>query len=178
MLFRSITPEFIQSLDFPGAADIPAKARRALPPGLQDGPQGDMARLPPQVQQQLAQIPQLQAALQEAQQVILGKQVEKNAELQRAAMETESRKQIAALQEQTKLIIEQAKLNQRDAQAMLANEQARLQMMLDQAAQHADRQHEVALQAAQHGAQMMQQQQAQGPAGPPVAGPPMGGPNG
>lgn len=177
----AITPEFIQSLDFPGAADIAAKARRALPPGLQDGPQGDMARLPPQVQQQLAQIPQLQAALQEAQQVILGKQVEKNAELQRAAMETESRKQIAALQEQTKLIIEQAKLNQRDAQAMLANEQSRLQLMLDQAAQHADRQHEVALQAAQHGAQMMQQQQAQqaqGPAGPPPAGPPMGGPNG
>lgn len=144
----AITPEFIESLDFPGASDIAAKARKALPPALQDGEEGDMARLPPAVQQQLAMVPQLQSALQQAQQIIMGKQVEKQADLQKAAMETQTRQQIAAMQEQTKLIIEQAKLNQQQAQAMLSAEQKRLQLIVDQASKADDRAHEIALEAA------------------------------
>lgn len=172
----AITPEFIESLDFPGSSDIAAKARKALPPALQDGPDGDMARLPPAVQQQLAMVPQLQAALQEAQQVILGKRVEKAAELEKAAMETESRRQIAAMQEQTKLVIEQAKLDAKQAQALLTAEQSRLQLIVDQVQQQAAQQHELALQAAQHGvAQAQQLAPPQPPAG--SAGPTMGAPN-
>jgi hypothetical protein len=52
------------------------------------------------------------------------------------------------MQEQTKLIIEQAKLNQQQAQAMLNAEQKRLQLIVDRETRMDDRAHEVALEAA------------------------------
>ena len=59
----AVTPDYIEQLSFPGAHKIAETARRALPPELRP-PEDGSEPIPPQVQQQMAQMQQqLQAAM-------------------------------------------------------------------------------------------------------------------
>ncbi len=156
----AVTPSYIESLEFPGAKDIAAMAKKALPPQFQDSGDG-MANLPPAIQQKLAEIPQMQQAIQQAQQIIQTKQVEQDAMLKKAQMDNDTKTHIVALQEQTKLVIEQAKLNQKEAQAMLEAESTRIKAYLDEKVgvfEHLQGQaHEVALASHEHAQRLVEQ---------------------
>ncbi len=81
-----LTPEFIETLDFTDSQRIADLARKSLPPELQQAVKGQTP-LPPQVQQQLAQIPMMQQALAQAKQIIDTKQVEADRDLQKVKLE-------------------------------------------------------------------------------------------
>lgn len=114
----AVTPAFIQSLDFPESEKIADMARKTLPPELQET-EGEQA-IPPQAQAQIAamqqQMQQMGQALQEAQSGIPVKQLEIQGQMQKTQMELQqkdaierekiaSNERIAALDNQTKLLI-------------------------------------------------------------------------
>lgn len=78
-----LTPEYIETLDFQDSAKIADIARRALPPELQAQESGQ-PQVPPQLQ---AQMSHLQAALQQAKQIIDTDQVKNAAMIQKAKLE-------------------------------------------------------------------------------------------
>jgi Phage P22-like portal protein len=66
-------------------------------------------------------------------------------EKQAKTVETASRERIAAMQEQTKLIVAEATLKRENAQSMLESELQKIQMLLDEKADQLDKAHEVAM---------------------------------
>lgn len=98
--------------DFPGHDEISARLKRLLPPEARDqdapaDPQQLMAVIE-QIKAETGQmIDSLTAQLNEASEVIKGKQMELQAELQKTQMELQSKEAIAQLQAQTQLLLAQ-----------------------------------------------------------------------
>jgi hypothetical protein len=86
------TPDYVEQLSFPGSHKIAEKLRNALPPQLQD--KNDQPQIPPAVQ---AQMQQMQAELQKAQQFIQTKQAEQQGSLQETQIKTQADMQKAQM---------------------------------------------------------------------------------
>ncbi len=97
-------PKYVENMDFEGAEEISAAMKRALPPQLQD-PADGQPPIPPAIQAQLAQIPQLQQSLQKAMQYIEAKQVEKQSDLQRTKLEGTKDLLLAHVNNSAKILI-------------------------------------------------------------------------
>ena len=164
-LAGQVAPDLIASQsDSPISEELQKRLQMALPPQFQKQ-DGNQPQIPPQAQQQIQQaqgmIQQLNQALQQAQGEAQGKQSEQDTKLQ-----------IAAMQERTKLLIAVAQLQGQAAQSQL---EAEISVLDGQA----DRAHEVNLQA-QQGAQAQQSQlmdqqhqqqmQQMAPSGSPAGG--------
>ena len=160
-----VAPDLIASQsDSPISEELQKRLQMALPPQFQKQ-DGNQPQIPPQAQQQIQQaqgmIQQLNQALQQAQGEAQGHQAEQDTKLQ-----------IAAMQERTKLLIAVAQLQGQAAQSQL---EAEISVLDGQA----DRTHEVNLQA-QQGAQAQQSQlmdqqhqqqmQQMAPSGSPAGG--------
>jgi hypothetical protein len=88
-----LTPEYIEQLSMPNAHKMAEIARKALPPELQAASdQNGQSQIPPQVQ---AQLQQLQAELQKAQQFIQTKQAEQMGSLEETKIKAQTDLQIA-----------------------------------------------------------------------------------
>jgi hypothetical protein len=160
------TPDYVEQLSFPGAHKIAEKLKRALPPQLQDQPEGGPD---PEKQQMQGMIQQLQQALQ-------GKQMEEQAKqqgalqkaqldaqtsLQQTQMEIQSRERIALIQASTTMNVAQGKIDAEDARTfvdamenrvagLLELHMAKLGKVHEALAQQQDQVHEVGLTAMQH----------------------------
>ena len=114
--------------DIPGAQQLSERLKKALPPNLQDAPDGETP-IPPQVKQQMDQMAQqnemLTKAVQEMQDLIKTKQIEQQGHMQLEQGKAQSQAQLKQLELQNQLQIEQMKLQ---AQAQL--EQIKLQSEL------------------------------------------------
>lgn len=104
----------LEETDWPGADRIADRLYRALPPDLKDRQDGDQPQIPPEVQQQIEQVMQqfqeLQAAYEEAQKVIEGKQVESQSKEKIAQLQASTQKQIATIKTSTELAIAKLQL--------------------------------------------------------------------
>ncbi len=126
----------VKNMDWPGAVEIAARLRKALPPGLaDDGPQDKNKQIPPEVAQHLQQsdqmIEQLTAALNEATEKVKGKQMEIDSKERIAQaeiasnellkkLEIASAEKIAHIQESRQALTTQAELKSDEAQHALA----------------------------------------------------------
>jgi hypothetical protein len=161
----------LKTFDVPGVDEI---ADRVRPPDIQQSQDGQMP-VPPQVQQQLAQLQQL---LQMATQ-----QIQSQAEELRAQRLTnESKERIAAGTNATNLAIADLKLGAQQSLEMMQTQydaiNRKLAAMEAQQSQAEDQQHQKELSEQQHLQQMAQQAAQQPPGGMPGPGgmPPAGGP--
>ncbi len=117
----AIAPAMIEAQDSPDAKRIAEIAKNALPPALQKGydDKGEGApQIPPEVEQQMAQ---MQQALQEAQQQLAVDGAKQQATMQKAQLDAQTalqqterdgqiKLQIAAMDQETKLRLEEMKL--------------------------------------------------------------------
>lgn len=104
-----------QNMDWPGSEKIAERLKKMLPPMLQEPKEGEAPKLPPEVQQQLAQISQqneqLTKALNEA-----------HDQLDTKKMELESRERIEFEKIKAQIEIELAKMGSKEAQVLLGHE--------------------------------------------------------
>ena len=126
----------VKTLDMPGARELSERLKKMLPPQLQEQDEQE-APIPPQAQQQIAQmqaeIEQLVQALEDATDQITNKKVE-----------AQSREKIVFMQEETKRLIANAQLGSREDLELLKHEITRIQTQLAQthAIETQERQHE------------------------------------
>lgn len=141
----------VKSLDIPGAREIAERLKKMLPPQLQEGDDKEQP-IPPQVQQQIAQMSaemeQLVAALEDATKQIETKKIE-----------ADSKKEIVLIQEETKRLIASAQIDAADGLALLKAEIAQIQSELGAARATEAQERQQAHEAAQ--ADMARQAQAQ-----------------
>ena len=106
---------YVQAMDWPGAKQI---AERVRPPNV---PDDDAPPIPPQAMQQLQQLTmenqQLKAGLQQAGEIIRGKQVEQQGKERISAASDATRMQIAQLQAQVDLLTKRMDVDGRASDA-------------------------------------------------------------
>lgn len=123
----------VSNMDWPGAKKIAERLKKLLPPQLQDEGDDGAPQIPPQAQKQLAEqgglIEQLTATLTELQNEIDTKKVE-----------MDSRERIVAMQEETKVTLKLAELNQAESLAILSQELQTIKHRLEMS--HANEQQE------------------------------------
>jgi hypothetical protein len=152
----------VGNMDIPGATEMAERLKKMLPPQLQDNGQSD-PNIPPQVQQQLAELmqqhQQLTQALTSAQDDLERKTSEK-------AMELESKERIAFAGvniDQQKIQLEYARLQNAlvvaDITAKAASAQAEMDREMEAISQMSEQAHEAALSAVEHQQGMEAQQQ-------------------
>lgn len=115
---------YVKAMDWPGAREI---AERVRPPGI---PSDDQPQIPPQAAMQIQQLgqenQQLKAMLEQAQQIIQGKQVEMASKERTSAAQDSTKREIALLQAQVDLLLKKmdtgTKLEQQDGD--VAHQQA------------------------------------------------------
>lgn len=103
----------VKNMDWPGASEIAERLKKMLPPNLQD--QKEQPQVDPQVQQQM------QAAQQMVEQ-LTGKLNELQQEKETKLIELESKERIEFKKLEVQLEIERAKLDAKDALALLSAE--------------------------------------------------------
>lgn len=137
----------VSNMDWPGARPIAERLKKLLPPNLSDSQ--DM-QIPPQVQQQIQQGRQLVGILQQeltkAHEVIHSKQ-----------LELASKEYQVGLQEQTKVIIAEAKLSAENAQTALKAEYERIATLLEMSHDRIMAENQVVAQAQSQGADQAHQ---------------------
>lgn len=162
-LFQVIGDLFFENMDIPNAKPIADRLKKLLPPQLQDQGAQDPAALQAQVAAMGQQIEQMGGALQQADQLIKGKQLELQAQQQIEAAKIQSQEAIKAaeLASKEKIAAIQAAVDQHkatvDAQLgvlKLQAEQAKAAMQADRADRAQDAEHahaaEMAERAAEH----------------------------
>jgi hypothetical protein len=164
---------FFSNQDGPGHLDMAERAKVMLDPKilamLAAKQQGNgSAPLPPQIQQQLAQIPQMQQALQQAQQTIQTDQIKHQAQIQIEQMKLQAQNaleiQLAHINNAAK--IEIARITAAKEASNIAAEAAEERLSTGLEQQHdaiqgaMDRAHDVGLAAQQHDQTLQQGQQA------------------
>lgn len=136
---------FLDNSDFPGAAVLAERAKKMLPPQVQDTPPGQM-QIPPQVQQQLQQASQqIQMLAQELEaktKIIEGDQLKLQADLQKAQLDSQTRIEIARINAVSAGSVAEMKVNADRAQAILDAEVEALRLKVEQAKQGSDHLHE------------------------------------
>ena len=147
-----------RNMDAPGANEIADRyAEAVIPPALRPKKPGPQ-QVSPEIQQKLAQY----GAVVEAQTATIHKLSE---QIEQKSAENETKKWIASLQEQTKLVIAESTLNAQNAQYLLKAEVARISEQMghqkDAILQDAAHAHEAGMQAADHQHQADQQASAQ-----------------
>lgn len=105
--------KIVRSLDWVNGDEIADRLEKALPPGLADAKEGEEQPLPPEVQQQMAQMDQviqdLQSQLQEAQSGIQKAQIDSETKLQIEQMRAELQLELADRNNDTKKDVEEIK---------------------------------------------------------------------
>lgn len=141
-VFKGLPPElsskfldlYFKVMDFPMAAQLAERAKKLLPPGLQDDEDGARS-IPPQAQAQIQGLEQklqeLMQAYQQAQQKIATDEVKQQGQVQIKQLEFESKERIAAMTEQAALAVVQAKLNGEAAFETIKGEIAKLRTMVE-----------------------------------------------
>jgi hypothetical protein len=121
-LFSIIGDLIVENMDWPGAQAIVQRLKKALPPNLQDDESEDP--VPPQFMAKFQalsqQHEQLTQALNGANETIRSKK-----------LELSSKEYIVGLQEQTKLVLADIKLNSEEAREILKSEISRIQQKID-----------------------------------------------
>jgi len=120
---------WVGNMDFPGARQIADRLEKQLPPQLQESEDGK-PQIPPQVQQQMQQaqemIDMLSKELDGKTEIIERDTVKAQAELDKVRLELESKERIASLDSQTKIEIEQLKIEAAQIQGELQMRQFEL----------------------------------------------------
>jgi hypothetical protein len=130
----ALVPQFadlyVKAMDWPGAQEI---ADRLRPPGVESD--GEEQPVPPAVQQQMAQMAQmneqLTIALNETTQKLEGKQLDNESKERIAAADNETKERIAAMQAQVDLAMKNAELGSKDAIALLQAELLAIRQQFD-----------------------------------------------
>ncbi len=165
-LFQSLPPEiaakfldlYFLVMDFPMARAMSERAKKLMPPELQDEDEGGAPAVPPQVmakmQQLQAELQQLQAAYQEAKAAADGEQAKIAAQVQMKQAELQSRERIAAFETQAELVMKQAEIQADQGMAAIKAEIEKLKLFItvsheDRMADK-DRAHDVGLTAMDH----------------------------
>jgi len=154
----AITPSFIKTLDFPDAEKIADIAQRTLPPELQGD--GNNEPIPPAAQAMIQglkqQMGQMQQELQKANAGIPAKQLEVEGRLRQAEMDIaskerlelakiESAERIAALDNQTKLLIADKQISVQAAKVMAEVDRTLADQAASEAAHGREQAHEVGM---------------------------------
>lgn len=122
---KEIAPIFmdilIRNMDIPQSEQIADRAKKMLPPQLQDGedsqdPQVQLQQVQAQAQQLAQQNEQLTQVVNNQLEVIDGKKVEQEGKLQIAAMQEESRMAIERLRSETQITVAQIGATTQEAQ--------------------------------------------------------------
>ena len=120
-----------ENLNFKGSDKIAERLRKTLPPALQEQPENKPAQVLAQQNQQMAmQIDQLTKELQQAQQDILTKKAQIDADMQIEQAKIQSSDRQAALKAQVDLLAIDAKLTSGEAIADLQNQLAMLKLQI------------------------------------------------
>jgi hypothetical protein len=152
----------VRNMEWPGANEIADRLQKMLPPQLQEpDPDNPQPQIPPQVQAQFQQLAQqhglLVQELNAANETIKMKQIQ-----------VESAERIANTQENTKLVIAEAKLSAQSAQQLLMAEVQSIHKRLDALHQSESLDQEMQMHTNEMAMQQQQiqaqQQQAQAPA--------------
>ncbi len=99
----------VRHMDWPGAAEIADRLKKALPPNMQEDPcQGGRPQLPPEFAAKFEQLLQQQAALTEALN-------QANEVIRTKKIELDAQERMNALREETKLLIAQLKVDSQEA---------------------------------------------------------------
>ena len=116
--------------DMPGADQVADRLEKALPPGLADDKQGAQ-QIPPQAKAQMdqmsQQIEQMTAALDKA----TDEARTKKAELDVKKLEMESKERIAAMENQTQILINERKIGSMEGISLLREDMAAIRHRLD-----------------------------------------------
>ena len=167
------TPDYVEQLSFPGAHQIAEKLRKALPPQLQqqEGDQPNVAQLQQQLQQ-AQQIHDLMAKELEAKtQVIQTDQIKVQAQLKETAMNNASAEKRTLIQATAQMLQTQAKLDAEDARTfvdamenrlgkVLELHMQKLQAVHDAASQGRSDAHDMLMSNLEHQQTLQQNQQA------------------
>ena len=165
----------VGNMDWPGAQKIAERLKKALPPQFQDDAKAALKGLPPEVQQQIAQLMQQNQQLQQA---VEGMSKDLEGGISAKQMELESKERIAFAQDETereRIKLEWAKVQATIISAQVSAKEAGAQAEADRAVQmigqQMDQAHEFAMSevghqqaqeiGAQQAAQAQQQQQTQ-----------------
>jgi len=169
----AVTPAFIQSLDFPESEKIADMARKTLPPELQES-EGQQP-IPPKAQAQIAgmqqQMQQLQQELQKANSGLPAKEMEVQGRLQQTQMELAQRdaierekiasnERIAAMDNQTKLLIAGQQLDVQRAKVIAEVDRTLAGQVTAGASQANDHGHEIGMAKLDHAHEMAKAQHA------------------
>jgi hypothetical protein len=111
----------IRNMDWPGAREIADRLKKMLPPQLQENPDEQGQQIPPQVQQMLQQaqqkdqqagqmIEQLTQKVHELMDQIEAKQGELDAAMAKAELESQTKLQIAQMDNEAKILIAEAQI--------------------------------------------------------------------
>jgi len=112
----AVTPAFIRMMDFPNAQEIADAAQRALPPQLQPkSQQPDPAALQAQLAQMGQQLQELQPLADKNHAELMKVQFQQQEETKRTAMELQSKKEIAIIQQTAQILKTDAKLDAENA---------------------------------------------------------------
>lgn len=115
----------VRHMDWPGAAEIADRLKKMLPEQLQEKePQPGQAQIPPEFQQKMEALLQQHAALTE-------QLNQANSVIESRRMELESRERIAAVQEQTKLLVAELKAQSQAGIEMLRQQVAAIDRRLE-----------------------------------------------
>lgn len=151
-----LTPEYIETLDFKDSQKIADIARKALPPELQAAESGQQPGDP----RDKAQIAHLNAALQQAKQIIDTKQVEQQGKIAQVRMEGTKDLLLAHVNNAAKIQVVYITASKEHAMADNENqlEFAATGIQLSHEAQQneLDRRHEAAMSAMQHAQELQQ----------------------
>lgn len=143
---------WVGSMDFPGAKSIEDRLKKQLPPELQDQKDGTPP-IDPQIQAQMQQAQQmidmLSKELDGKTEIIERDTVKAQAELDKVRLEIESKERIASLDSQTKIEIEQLKLQATSLQGDIELRKAELAGLQTYNAQMLSQGHESGMAAQQ-----------------------------
>jgi hypothetical protein len=133
----------VSNMDWPQSQEFAKRAKKMLPPQLQedDGsdPEVKVQKLEQQLQQAMQQHDLLTKALQDAHQVVQTKQIEQQGKMQIAQMQEMTKQEVVKMQEATKLAVAQINAS-KDMQQSFAENEIKQYDLLHSAA------HDVALQ--------------------------------
>ena len=130
----------VKNMDWEGAQEVAARLRVMLPPQVQQADGKGQPPLPPQVQQQMQQqgqmIQQLTQHVQDMTEQINAKKVEADAKAKIVQMDLESKERMNALNNQTTLQVELARINSKEAIAELENRISSIQHSMEMIGDH------------------------------------------
>ena len=145
-LFSLLGDIWMQFQDFPGHAEAAKRLKAMLPPPIKALEDAEEAGDPADAQAQLAQASQmiqmLTERLQQAEQMLTDEAIKQQAESQRAQLDAETRRQIAADGNATKVAIEEIKANLERAKLLF-------QRQADAVTREDEQAHEMAMASAQ-----------------------------